>query len=212
MRVLSTNIGQPRPSGVPRYAMTGIDKRPQPYVQVSAPGPEYGDGSGVLHDVVGDSQCHGGEQKAVYAFAREELDYWESILGRSLPNGVFGENLTTEGIDLSRLVINQQVQIGEVLLEVSVPRSPCAKFAAWVQHPGWLKKFTAHGDCGAYFRVVSPGVIRPADPIVLREAPDHGITMAEAFAAKMGNKEIARKVVAAHCLPGHHHEGLLRLV
>lgn len=212
MRVLTTNVALRRRDPSHRYEFTGIDKRPHGFIQVTEPGPNYGDGSGITGDVIGDALHHGGRQKAVYAFAREELDYWEKQLNRALPNGTFGENLTTAGIDLAQLVINQQVQIGEVLLEVSVPRTPCATFSAWMQHPGWLKKFTAHGDCGAYFRVITPGIIRPKDQITLFDAPSHGVTMAEAFAAKMGDKEKARKVVAAHCLPGHHHEGLLRLV
>src|SRR5699024_300292 len=96
-RVRSTNVGVPRPDG-DTGRTTGIDKRPVPSLEVFRPGPRYGDGSGVVGDYVGDSRHHGGAHKAVYAFSREELDRWEGELGRGLPDGIFGENLTTEGL------------------------------------------------------------------------------------------------------------------
>lgn len=209
-RVASTNIAVPRDNAAGTYSRTGIDKQPAESISVFAPGPNYGDGSGVTGDFIGDDQHHGGAHKAVYAFSREELDFWQDELGRKLVDGSFGENLTTHGIDLGGLVINQRVRIGTAVLEVSVPRTPCATFAAWLVEKGWVKKFTARGDCGAYFRVISPGTITPNNELILEEAPSHGVTMAEAFAVKMGAKENLEKVVNAHCLPGHHHEQLAR--
>lgn len=208
-RVISTNIAVPRDNAAGTYSRTGIDKQPAESISVFAPGPHYGDGSGVKGDFVGDDQHHGGAHKAVYAFSREELDFWQQELGRTLNDGSFGENLTTSGLDLGSLVINQRVRIGTAVLEVSVPRTPCATFAAWLAEKGWVKKFTNRGDCGAYFRIVNLGTITPEDEIFLEEAPEHGVTMAEAFAVKMGSKDNLEKVVNAHCLPGHHHEQLV---
>lgn len=207
-RVISTNIAIPRDNAARTYSHTGIDKRPTESISVFAPGSNYGDGSGVQGDFVGDSQHHGGSDKAVYAFAREELDFWQDQLGKELTNGSFGENLTTHGIDLSNLVINQRIRIGSAVLEVSVPRTPCATFAAWLDEKGWAKLFTNRGNCGSYFRIVNPGTILPNDEIFIEKAPPHGVTMGEAFAVKMGSKDKLEKVVNAHCLPGHHHEQL----
>ena len=207
-RVISTNIAVPRDNAAGTYSRTGIDKQPAESISVFAPGPSYGDGSGVKGDFIGDDLHHGGEHKAIYAFSREELDFWQDELGRSLSDGSFGENLTTRGIDVKTLVINQRVRIGTAVLEVSVPRTPCATFAAWLEEKGWVKTFTNRGDCGAYFRVITPGTISPNDEIILEEAPEHGVTMAEAFAVKMGSKDNLEKVVNAHCLPGHHHDQL----
>lgn len=206
--VLSTNIAVVRENAAGTYSHTGIDKAAVESISVSAPGPKYGDGSGVAGDFIGDDKHHGGADKAVYAFSREELDFWAQELGRPLPDGSFGENLTSQGIDLAQLIINQRVRIGTTVLEVSVPRSPCATFAAWLDEKGWVKTFTHRGDCGAYFRVIIPGEISPGDKLIPEEAPAHGVTMAEAFAVKMGGKEKLAKVVNAHCLPGHHHEQL----
>lgn len=209
--VRSTNIAVPQrdPGGQDR--VSGIDKRPVERLEVFLPGPDYGDGPGVRGDVVGDSRHHGGAQKAVYAFAREELDYWQDRLGTELPDGSFGENLTTSGIDLGGVLINQRVRLGGALLEVSVPRRPCRTFGAWLAQRGWMKTFTQRFQCGTYFRVVEPGTIVPGDRLQLADPPTHGVAMATAFRAKMGDKAAARRVVAAECLPGRYHEELVRI-
>ena len=217
--VLSTNIAQvaPDPGGADRNS--GIHKIPRPRIEVSAPGPNYGDGSGVAGDFIGDVKHHGGMHKAVYAFAREELDYWSAqhtdavpAGTEAFPDGHFGENLTTSGVVWADAVIGQRVNVGTAVLEVSVARQPCRTFAGWLDVRGWLKKFVAHGECGSYFRVITPGVISPGDSLVFEPAPEHGVTMQDAFLAKMGDKQRARKVVDARCLPDHHHDQLVKLV
>lgn len=166
----------------------------------------------MVGDLIGDTEHHGGAHKAVYAYAREELDYWEAELGRSLTNGSFGENLTTRGIDWARMEINQRMTIGSAVLEVSVPRTPCRTFAGWLEEKGWMKRFIARGDCGAYLRVIEPGTIRAGDEITLHDAPGHTITMADATAAKLGDKGQARRVVEAHVLPAFLTQRLARLI
>lgn len=112
----------------------GIDKRPVSVpVLVTAPGP-MGDGSvGLAGDRVYDVDHHGGTDQAVYAYAREDLDSWESILGRPLVNGSFGENLTTAGIDVNEALIGERWKVGdEVVLEVTRPRIPCSTFQGWL--------------------------------------------------------------------------------
>ena len=208
MQVISTNVAVRRPDPSGRHEFSGIDKKPQDFIDLAPPGPHYGDGSGVQGDVIGDTQHHGGNDKAVYAYSREELDYWQSELSRPLASGGFGENLTTRGIDLSALLINQRVCIGTAVLEVSVPRQPCATFAGWLGERGWLKRWTARGDCGTYLRIMSPGRIRPGDAIELDNPPSHGITMRMAFAAKMGDRALARRVIDAGCLPAHQQNSL----
>ena len=209
-RVRSTNIAHPAPEPNGKGYRTGIDKRPVDELRVVEPGPSYGDGSGVEGDHVGDAAHHGGAQKAVYAFSREQLDWWAGELGRELPDGMFGENLTTEGIDLESLLVNQSLRIGdEVVLQVSVSRQPCATFQARMGERGWVKRFTAHGRCGAYFRVVTPGLVRRGDAIEVLDDPGHDIDLRTAFAAAMGDDEAARRVVAAQCLPPMYHERLV---
>lgn len=206
--IRSVNVAVPKPEPNGKGYRTGIDKRPVASLDVRAPDGGYGAGSGVLGDHVGNSEHHGGAEKAVYAFAREELDHWERELGRDLPDGGFGENLTTEGVDLERLLINQRLRVGSALLELSVPRSPCQTFQGHLGVPGWVKQFTTHGRCGIYLRVLEPGTIRPGDGIDLLGSPDHDIDMLTAFAAAMGDNDAAAAVVEAGCLPSMYHERL----
>lgn len=208
LAVRSTNVALPKPSGGRSKRLTGIDKRAAASIEVFAPGPSVGDGSGVVGDLVGNSTHHGGADKAVYAFAREELDHWERDLGRELHDGHFGENLTTTGVTWASLVVGQGMQIGEAVLEVSIPRQPCQTFAIHMAVRGWTKRFVMRGDCGAYLRVVAPGLIRPGDPIELAGAPSHGVTVGTAFAAAMGDDAAAAEVVTANCLPARYHDVL----
>ena len=211
-RVLSTNVAVPQldPAGADR--VSGINKQPCDSISVFTPGPNYGDGSGVRGDIIGDSKHHGGAHKAVYAMAREELDYWEAELNKPLHNGAFGDNLTTVGVDWTSVVINQQVFVGSAVLEVSVARQPCRTFGVWLEQKGWMKSFTQRAQAGCYFRVICPGKIAPGDAITFGPAPSHGVTMGEVFRAKMGDKELARKAVDADCLPAMYHEQLERLL
>ena len=160
---------------------------------------------------MGNARHHGGADKAVYAFAREELDWWEGELGRSLPDGTFGENLTTHGLALEALLVGQRLRVGpDVVLEVSVPRQPCATFQRHLGEAGWVRRFTAHGRCGAYLRVRSEGVVRPDDHVDVLDPPDHDIDLRTAFAAAMGDDVAAARVVAARCLPRTYHDQLTR--
>jgi MOSC domain-containing protein YiiM len=94
-RVLSVNVGQARPIAS-KSGMSGIDKRPiEGPVSVRAPGPKGAAGSGLAGDAVCDRANHGGDDQAVYAYSREDLDLWQVMLGRSFAPGSFGENLTT---------------------------------------------------------------------------------------------------------------------
>jgi MOSC domain-containing protein YiiM len=191
-RVLSVNLARVRPNPDRReaamigiQAMTGIEKIPtsEP-VLVRAPGTRgEGLGSGLVGDVVCDRHNHGGDTQAVYAYAREDLDHWECVLGRTLPAGVFGENLTTIGVDVNRAVIGERWRIGELELQVTFPRTPCGTFRAWIAERGWLRTFTVAALPGTYLSVVSPGQVSAGDPVTVVHRPTHGVTVAQVFRA-----------------------------
>src|ERR671913_532142 len=140
-RVRSLNVGSPREGIRARGERTAIDKRPVASVEVRDPGPKRGGlGSGVVGDDVVSRRHHGGSRQAVYAVAREELDWWGSALGRVLPDGMFGENLTTIGLEVDAAVVGERWTVGSALLEVTAPRIPCATFHAWMGEPGWVRR------------------------------------------------------------------------
>lgn len=200
--LLSLNVGRSEPSTAKNVGVTGIAKRPVDSAVLRAPGPKHGGlGSGVEGDFLGDSQHHGGDSQAVYAFAREELDWWGGQLGRELPNGMFGENLTTRGLDVDGALVGERWAVGdEVVLEVCGPRIPCATFSARMGERAWVKRFSDVGRTGAYLSVVTGGTVRPGDVIEVVVRPDHDITVPDTFRAFMGDLETAERVLAADCL------------
>ena len=128
--VLSVNIGRAMEFEHTSASHTGIDKRPVDHpVMVTAPGPKHVAGSGLAGDDVCDLRHHGGNDQAVYAYAREDLDNWSSEIGRHLPDGCFGENLTTAGLDITNAIVGERWAVGHTMLEVSDPRIPCRTFA-----------------------------------------------------------------------------------
>lgn len=178
--VLSVNTGVRMDFDAATLDHTGIAKRPvDGPVHVHAPD----SGSGVQGDFVADTKNHGGELKAVYAYAREDLDEWSAELNRDLAPGLFGENLTTAGMDLTNAVLGERWRIGTALLQVTTPRIPCSTFARVMEQQGWVKTFTARATPGAYFRVLEPGAIAAGDEAVLVDRPDHGVTIGLAFRA-----------------------------
>src|SRR5665647_3266289 len=168
-------------------------------VRVRAPGTKRdGLGSGLVGDMVGDRLNHGGDAQAVYAYAREDLDHWESVLGRALAGGVFGENLTTTGVDVNAAVIGEHWAIGGgLVLAVTVPRIPCGTFRAWIAESGWLRTFARAAMPGTYLSVVRPGLVRAGDPITVVHRPAHGVTVAQVFRALTLEPELLPSILAA---------------
>ena len=202
--VLSVNLARVRPNPAKREVkVTGIDKLPtSESVLVRAPGTKAeGLGSGLVGDVVGDRRNHGGDTQAVYAYAREDLDHWETVLGRTLPGGVFGENLTTTGVDVNGAVIGERWRIGEIELQVTVPRIPCGTFRAWIAERGWLRTFTLAALPGTYLSVVSPGEVIAGAPVTVVHRPAHGVTVAQVFRAVTREPDLLPSILAADELP-----------
>lgn len=196
----SVNIGRPAPNPYKTVTSTGIDKTPQDGpVEVRDPGPRTtGLGSGLVGDHIGDAEHHGGAGQAVYAFAREDLDDWEGRLGRALPNGYFGENLTTRGLDVNDARLGERWRIGDTVeLRVTFPRIPCATFRGWVDEVGWLRTFTTVARPGAYLAVVTPGPVRAGDRIEVVHRPAHDVTVALTYRAVTREPELLPLLLAA---------------
>lgn len=155
MRILSVNTGRAAPvSG--RSNPSGIDKRPRRgRVEIGR--------LGLDGDVVVDLVNHGGADQAVYAYAREDYRFWETELGRALPPGIFGENLTVDGIESGGVAVGDRFACGGLVLEVTGPRIPCSTFAAHVGVSDLPARFMAARRPGVYFRVVAEGDVGAGD-------------------------------------------------
>ncbi len=153
------NVGSLRPLVVSgREVLTGIFKEPvEGRVAVGELGLEG--------DVQADRRVHGGEDQAVYAYAIEDVEWWESELGRELAPGFFGENLTLRGVDVNGLRPGDRLNAGGVTLEVTKPRQPCQKMATKAGDPKFVKRFAKAGRPGMYMRVVEAGEVAAGDPV-----------------------------------------------
>ena len=138
----------------------------------------------VEHDnLVGDAQAdlrvHGGPDKAVYAYASEDYRWWEQQLGAPLDSGTFGENLTTEGIELADTVIGEVWAIGTAKLQVAQTRQPCFKLGIRMGDAGFVQEFDQARRYGVYLRIMQVGEVGVGDGISLLSRPTHGMTATE---------------------------------
>ena len=128
-----------------------------------------------------DREAHGGPDKAVYAYAIEDTRWWEQQIGRSLSYGEFGENLTTEGIDVNSSLVGDHWEIGTAVFEVSEPRIPCWRLAVRMNDKLFPRRFTEALRPGAYLRIVVEGDVGAGDKIRVIERPDHNLTIRDVF-------------------------------
>lgn len=183
-RLLSVNVTADLHEGAPWTGSdrrSGIDKRP-------FPGPRMLAGDSVEGDSVINRKHHGGPWQAVYAYAREDAEWWEGQLDITIPAGGFGENLTTSGLDITNAVIGEKWRIGGATLQVTVPRIPCRTFAGFWERTDLVKIFTAASRPGSYLRIVEQGEVNAGDAIEVIERPADAATIAEAFACRTGDR------------------------
>jgi len=193
--LVSVNVGQPRTTlfrGEP--LMTAIWKRP-----VAGRVPVRG--WNLEGDNQADRSVHGGPDKAVYAYAREDAAWWAAELGRPIEPGTFGENLTTTEIDLAAAVIGEQWAVGSAVLEVSQPRTPCFKLGIRMGDPRFPARFAAAGRPGAYLRIVAEGDIATSDPITVLSRPAHGVTVRDVERAYHADRSGVDRLLEAPELP-----------
>jgi MOSC domain-containing protein YiiM len=176
--LLSVNAGRAQTvPGGRRYVRSAIWKSP-------VDGRVAVRGEQVDGDEQADRRVHGGPDKAVYAYAIEETRTWEAELGRELGFGAFGENLTTEGLDVSGAEPGDRWAIGTTVLEVVQPRLPCFKLGVRMGDPRFVRRFAQAGRPGAYLRIVQEGALGAGDTVEVVARAGHGITvryMAEAI-------------------------------
>jgi MOSC domain-containing protein YiiM len=174
-KVLSVNVG-----GVREFEYGGRPARSAIWKSPVA-GRIAVQGVNLIGDDQADRKAHGGPDKVVYAYAVEDARWWEQEIDRSLAPGEFGENLTTEGIEVNDALVGQRWQIGTVVLEVSEPRIPCWRLGVRMNDRMFPRHFTEALRPGAYFRVVVEGDIGAGDKIQVVERPDHDLTIRDVF-------------------------------
>jgi MOSC domain-containing protein YiiM len=171
MQVTSTNIAQPTTIVYRgKKVVTGIYKTPTQQ-------PIYLGESDVKDDTVTDRKYHGGEFKACYLFSENQYDYWKNLYPNLDWNwGMFGENLTVNGLDETKLVIGAIYKVGSALIQITEPREPCFKLGVKFGSQKVVKQFVNHGFPGTYVRVLEEGYVKTGDIFRLIEQGTNNLT------------------------------------
>ncbi|MDQ5857487.1 MAG: MOSC domain-containing protein [Acidobacteriota bacterium] len=191
MRVETVAVGGPRAiSWNGREVLTSIFKSP-------VAGPVAVRRHNLEGDRQSDPSVHGGEYKAVYAYAAEHYDWWKSALGRELEPANFGENLTIREFDDGRVAIGDVFRVGSAALEAVAPRLPCSKLGLRFGDVAMVKTFAQARRWGIYFRVVEEGSVCAGDPVERIHSDPERLTvydLARVFLFDRGDRETIRRL------------------
>lgn len=172
-RIVSVNVGRPQlVEWHGRTVETAIFKEP-------VDGPVLASDVNLSGDDQADRRVHGGPDKSVYAYAAGDYAWWGSQLGKPLGPGTFGENLTTDGIDLGQSAIGERWHVGEAVFEVAQPREPCFKLGIRMGDAAFKDQFEAARRPGVYLRIVHPGHVAAGDAITVVPAAPPAIRIVD---------------------------------
>jgi MOSC domain-containing protein YiiM len=195
--LVSVNVGRPR--------QIGVSRRGEPVISAICKAPVIGrvavGGVNLTGDDQADRTVHGGADKAVYAYASEDIAWWAGVLESELGPGAFGENLTTVGVDVSGAVVGERWRVGSTVLEVCQPRQPCFKLGVAFNDSKMVRRFAHSGRPGAYLRIDQEGAVAAGDEVEILSRPDHGVTIAMVDRAILVDPTLLKVAAAAPALP-----------
>ncbi|MGV8937977.1 MAG: MOSC domain-containing protein [Allorhizobium sp.] len=195
MKIIAVCLGQAEKLAGKSYK-TGINK-------AALLAPVLVDAEGLVGDAICNRKHHGGVDQAVYIEGSVSLDWWRDELGVPLKSGTFGENLVIEGLDNRQVAAGDRFVIGDVVLEVTSARIPCATFAAHMVDPKFVKRYKMAARPGIYCRVISGGFLQAGQPVEYVAYTGTRVTLPEmmaTFGKKLEGKERERYLSA----PIHH--------
>ena len=175
MQLISVNLGQERTlERKDRVEQTGIFKFPTAAsVKLTKLGLEG--------DVIISKKHHGGPDQAVYVYGGADYKWWSEELGKEIAPGTFGDNLTISDLESMQFDIGDYIRIGEVTLQVTAPRIPCATFAARMEDPQWVKRFRYAERPGLYCRVIKEGFVQAGDTVSIEKYKSETISALEMY-------------------------------
>ncbi|WP_036383187.1 MOSC domain-containing protein [Muricauda sp. MAR_2010_75] len=210
MKVISTNIGHPTPivwNG--KQTTTGIYKQP-------VEEPLFLETESVAKDTIADRKVHGGVFKACYLFSADQYPYWkEKYPHLEWDWGMFGENLTVEGLDESKIKIGSVYRLGTALVQITQPREPCFKLGIRFGSQDILKEFIDHGFPGTYVRILEVGKVGTSDMMELVEESQDTLTTQEFYRllfSREKNQEHLKLAIENDALPPEKRERLEKLL
>lgn len=173
MQLISLNVGHAA-ALAGGGGRTGIDKRP-------VAGPVLVDEQGVVGDAVCNRRHHGGPDQAVYVYGQPDYAAWSAVLGRDLPPGTLGDNLTVSHLLCNDLAVGDRLRVGDVLLEVTAPRIPCVTLARHMGDAGFVLRFRDMARPGVYCRVLAGGFVSAGDAVQIEAGAGDRISVLELF-------------------------------
>ncbi|MGL1886402.1 MAG: MOSC domain-containing protein [Reichenbachiella sp.] len=207
MKVVSTNLAE-----VKTIIWNGKEEQTGIY-KVPVDEPIYLGSTDVKGDAVIDRRYHGGVNQACYLYAAKHYSFWKNEYPEmELPYGMFGENLTIEGLDETVIMVGAIYQIGGAKVQVTEPRQPCYKLGVRFDDPYVVKKFLGTTFSGVYLRVLENGEVKTGDEMILVEEPKEGLTIAnlyELIFAKTADPELLRLLIAGDHVPQRRKEKIL---
>lgn len=175
MQLISVNLGHERMlQRKGRVEKTGIFKLP-------TDGPIKVTKLGLEDDVIVSKKHHGGPDQAVYVYGMLDYEWWSRELGREMPPGMFGENLTISDLESARFDIGDTLSTGDATLQVTAPRIPCSTFAARMDDPLWVKRFRQAERPGLYCRVLKEGFVKTGDNVSVEKYRGETISVLEMY-------------------------------
>jgi len=194
MKIVSVNVGKPQEkswqgnivrTSIFKYPVS--DRRRVSFINIEG-------------DEQADLRVHGGINKAVYAYDISHYQHWKKIIQRKdWSYGLFGENLTTEGMRDDEVRIGSIYKAGTVKLQVVQPRFPCLKINIRFELPDMIEQFIEQRRSGIYFRVVEEGSIQANDAVILVELSPYEITVqdfVDCYYSKGRDKTLLQKILA----------------
>ena len=176
MKLLSVNIASPISITIRnKTGNTGIFKKP-----VSSP-VELGT-EGLSQDYIANKKHHGGPDQAVYIYGQTDYDWWADSLGDRIQPGLFGENLTIDGLTCTTFNIGDELHFsGGVVLQVTSPRIPCSTLATRMEDPAFAKKFRQAERPGMYCRVLQTGILQAGETVTVTSYTGETISLLEMY-------------------------------
>lgn len=160
-------------------------------------GEVYAKGINLDGDEQADRKAHGGYDKAVYAYAMEDITWWEKKLHRKITPGMFGENLTLSSVQTNSALIGEKWKVGETILEVSEPRIPCWRLGVKFDDENFPKVFTKALRPGTYLRIIEEGALNVGDKIEIISKPSHSLSIRDVFEIYSKKQKHAVKILQA---------------
>ncbi|WP_420601205.1 MOSC domain-containing protein [Flagellimonas sp.] len=210
MKVISTNIAQPtKIQWNGEEITTGIFKQP-----INTP--ITLEKEIVANDIIADRKVHGGIYKACYLFSSDNYPYWKEKYSHLDWNwGMFGENLTVEGLDESKLCIGNTYRLGTALVQITQPREPCFKLGVKFGTQDILKQFLDHGFPGTYVSVLEEGEVTVGDVFELTQESENALTVQQFYRllfSRKKDKDIVKLAIENQAVPLYKRERLKKFL